>query len=69
MINYDEYWKISEPALGESEKEFFLRLSAEYKQLKKAEARKLRKQLWVSRLSAVSKFLVVEPNLRSTKSA
>ena len=69
MIDYDQYWKISEPALGESEKDFFLRLSAEYKQLKKLEARKLRKQLWINRFSAIAKLLVIQPSLHSTKSA
>ena len=69
MMNYDEFLKKNEPAFGESEKDYFLRLSYEYKQLQKQEARAARKAVWVKRLRAVMKALDSTPNLMHHKTA
>ena len=69
MMNYDEFLQKNEPAFGESEKEYFLRLSFEYKILQKAEARAQRKQLLLNRVKSVIKFLDSAPSLLHPKTA
>ncbi|MEH6577100.1 MAG: hypothetical protein V7731_08470 [Amphritea sp.] len=63
MTNFDAFLKNNEPAYGETEKQYFLRLAEEYKLQEKAEAKALRKQLWIKRFNSVTKLLAVEPNL------
>ncbi len=63
MTNLHEFRQRHEPIYRESEKDYFLRLNAEYKQLHKREARLIRKNLWMNRLSTTVNLLVSKPNL------
>ncbi|WP_028471103.1 hypothetical protein [Neptunomonas japonica] len=63
MTKLNEFRQNHQPAHGEAEKDYFLRLSAEYKKLNKREARLVRKNLWMNRLSTTAKMLVSKPNL------
>ncbi|MEH6628031.1 MAG: hypothetical protein V7739_16430 [Motiliproteus sp.] len=69
MISFEEFRKNVVPAFNESEKAYFIRISAEYKQLQKMEARQQRKQQWANRLTSVANLVIIEPNLLRIKSA
>ena len=63
MTNLDDFRKNFEPAYRESEKDFFLRLSAEYNKITKREARQASKAYWINRLATMIQPLVSKPNL------
>jgi hypothetical protein len=63
MTKLNEFRQNHQPAYGEAEKDYFLRISAEYKKLNKREARLVRKNLWMERLSTTARLLVSKPNL------
>ncbi|SIS46341.1 hypothetical protein [Neptunomonas antarctica] len=63
MTTLNEFRINHQPAHHESEKAYFLRLSAEYTQLNKREARLVRKNLWMNRLTTMVNRLVSKPNL------
>lgn len=63
MTKINEFRQNHQPAYGEAEKDYFLRLSAEYNKLTKREARLVRKDLWINRISTTAKLLVSKPNL------
>lgn len=61
-MTFDEFKTNNISAFRESEKDYFLRLSYQFKKLQRAEAHQARKELWISRLSAIAKKLVTGPN-------
>jgi hypothetical protein len=63
MTTLNEFRKNHQPAHHESEKAYFLRLSAEYTQLNKREARLVRNTLWMNRLTTMARLVVSKPNL------
>ncbi|WP_293268657.1 hypothetical protein [Neptunomonas sp.] len=63
MTKLNEFRQNHQPAHREAEKDYFLRLDAEYKKLNKREARLVLKNLWLNRLSTTAKLLVSKPNL------
>ncbi len=62
MMTFDEFMKKNEPAYGEVEKQYFMRMSAEYTALVKGEAAQLRKQRWLNGFKELARLLVIEPN-------
>ncbi len=69
MTSFDDFRIKNQPAFGESEHDYFTRLSVEYKKMQKRKARQVRSQRWVSILSGVTRGLIIEPNLLRNKSA
>ncbi len=69
MTNFDNFMKDSFPLVGETEKDYFLRISAEYKDIQKKESRQLRKQRVINRLSSAAKLFSVDlnPNVARTQ--
>lgn len=63
MTNLEEFRNKFKPAYREPEKDYFLRLSAEYNKITKREARQARKAYWINRLATAIKPLVSKPNL------
>lgn len=63
MTNLDEFRKNFAPTYREPEKDYFLRLAAEYNKLIKREARQARKAYWINLLSTAIKPVVSKPNL------
>ncbi len=68
MMNFDNFMKESFPLVGETEKDYFMRISSEYKDLQKKESRQLRKQKVINRLSSAAKLFSVDlnPNVART---
>ena len=66
MTHADDLRNQFKPAFREPEKDYFLRLNAEYNRIVKREARLARKAYWMNRITAVIKPLVSKPNLLHT---
>lgn len=67
MTNFDEFRKENGPAHGESEREYFLRLTNKYRSLHKIEKRKLLLKRLTLQLSSIAKRLIAIPHLRHIK--